>query len=121
MKVRCVTVCDIHGGQVEESAWLTIGKIYHVLEIVVRDSDGVWFRIVTDDNGSPGLHRARQFERITGNIPSCWVVSYEPHSSLILSPETWLENLFWTRYFDGDQDAQKEFERVFQIIVAEDP
>jgi len=61
MKVRCVKLLDALGRPQERSAWLTLGKVYHVLEIV-QDMRKKWLLRVPGD-GSLRLSRQRSLSR----------------------------------------------------------
>lgn len=41
MKVRCVRLIDDVGQVLDQSPWLQIGKVYHVLAINVRKATGL--------------------------------------------------------------------------------
>lgn len=40
MKVRCIKLLNAHGEPVRTSGWLTLGKEYLVLEVVVDEQNG---------------------------------------------------------------------------------
>jgi hypothetical protein len=111
---------DAKGGPTERSSWLTIGKVYHVLEVHVASRE-INLRIMADNNRTPALRRWTEFEAVTARIPACWIVNFEPDSHLTLGPSAWMTDGFWVRYFDGEQEEQKIFEDVYRMIIAEEP
>jgi hypothetical protein len=123
MKVRCVQLFDVAGTQKRVGNWLTIGATYHVLEILgdPKGKDDLKFRIMSDNNQTPTIERASQFELITNSIPRCWSVSFLPDSLLYFAPFEWIERGFWERYFDKNELEQRVFERNYREIVEEDP
>jgi hypothetical protein len=122
MKVRCVTQVDEHtGSRLEKSSWLTVGKVYHVLEISIDQRGTIKFRLVGDDEKTPALHLWTQFSLASNVIPSCWIVDLRPEVLFSLRPRTWAGRGFWERYFDGDSLAREQFEEARRAIIAEDP
>jgi hypothetical protein len=119
VKVRCVRQFNARGEPITSSSWLTNGSVYHVLE-VIHDREGLKFRILGEERATPALHRADQFEIVTDTIPTRWVVKFKANNFLKLSPREWLQENFWTRFFDGDQEARKVFEKTYRAILAED-
>lgn len=98
------------------SPWLTVGRIYTVLAIGVDDS-GVKFRIIGDDGQTPGLHKAIQFDLVSGDIPASWVVSYVPEKLMELGPAAWAKAGFWEDYFDNDPAARTIFDTEVREIM----
>jgi len=74
MKVKCIKLVDSRGNVQEKSPWLTLGKVYHVLE-VVQDAHKRWLlRVVGDGDNGVGLFRLEQFEIVSAKISVAWVV-----------------------------------------------
>ncbi len=122
MKVRCIRLLDSAGKPREQKhSWVTIGKLYHVLE-VVQDQNRWLFRLIGDkpENG-PALFRFEQFEIVTSKIPPSWIVAWGKDGSLHLRPESWNEPGFWERYYDKDTDAMRIFEEERRKIMEADP
>ena len=119
MKVRCVKQINSYGAPIESSSWLTTGNVYHVLEIYI-ERGSIDFRILGDEKFTPALHPAGQFELVSGKIPSCWETKFLSNS-FVLGPREWLEIGFWERFFDGEAEARKIFNGIYQAILAEDP
>lgn len=103
------------------SAWLTVGRIYHVLSIVL-DIHGRWLlRLVGDAEPGVGLFPLQQFEIVSATIPNSWIVTWNSQGVFELTTKAWNEPGFWERYFDHDFDANREFECEKEKIVAADP
>jgi hypothetical protein len=117
MIVRCIRLLNAHGEPVRNSAWLTIGKEYLVLEVVVDEQGGNRFRVVSDDAGTPILARSSEFEAVSDTIPKCRVATFMPNS-LFFSPAAFRGD-FWERYFDGDAAVRNEFSEVVKLIESE--
>jgi hypothetical protein len=121
MKVRCTKLLDTLGNPQTSSAWLTIGKVYHVLS-VVQDTRGQWLlRLVTDSQSDVGLFPLEQFEMVSARIPDSWIVTWNEEGVFELTTAAWNEPGYWDRYFDNERDAQITFEREMMRIVAADP
>lgn len=69
------------------------------------------FRLIGSDGQTPALHDAQQFELVSSEIPSSWAVGFRAAEHLELGPRPWLEQGFWVRFFDGDEDAVSVFNR----------
>ncbi len=120
MIVRCVELLDEQTGQtLTKSAWLTVGKQYIVLGIYVSFGATVQFRLLGDDDSTPALHDASQFQVISGFIPSEWKVRLIPRKLMLVEPEPWLTPGFWESYFDADPKAVEVFRESYRRIVAE--
>ena len=117
MKVRCIRLLNARGEPVRTSGWLTIGKEYVVLEVVVDEQAGSRFRVISDDADTPVLAQSSQFEAVSDTIPKCWVATFGPNW-LAFSPPAFLGG-FWVRYFDGDSAARNEFNEVVKLIEEE--
>jgi hypothetical protein len=102
---------------VSHSGWLTVGKEYLVLEVVVDQQSGSKFRIISDDARTPILAFASEFEAVSDTIPKCWVATFGA-DWLHLSPAAF-QGGFWERYFDGDVATLNEFDEVVKLIEIE--
>jgi hypothetical protein len=121
MKVRCIKLLDVFGNPQEESPWLTLGKIYHVLE-VVQDTDRKWFfRIVGDGLNGVALFPLEEFEILTAKIPHTWIVVWGRDGFFELSPEPWSKLGFWEAYYDRSPDAARVFEEEKRKTIDADP
>src|SRR3954469_17358286 len=117
MKVRCTKLIDALGNPQLQSAWLTVGKVYHVLS-VLSDAQGRWLlRLLADSQPGVGLFPLQQFEIVSSEIPRSWVVTWNKEGVFELTTTAWSEPGFWERYFDCDPNAQAVFEREMAAIV----
>ncbi len=121
MKVRCKKLIDSRGNPQERSPWLTLGKVYHVLE-VVQDIHGNWqLRAEGDGINGPALFRLEQFEIISAKVPDTWVVRWNDKGVFSLTSEAWSQLGFWERFYDRDPEARKVFEEEKTRILRADP
>lgn len=120
MKVRCIRLLDSMGKPQEKSAWLTIGAIYHVLELF--QGQNTWFlRLVGDGPNGLAIFRLDQFEIVTPNIPNSWIIAWDNDGSLHLRPKLWSQPGFMERYYDKEPDAIQIFEEERRKITEADP
>jgi hypothetical protein len=121
MKVRCTKLLDTRGNELDRSAWLTIGKVYHVLSVVL-DVHGRWLlRLMGDSEPGVGFFSLHQFEIVSQRIPPSWIVTWNEVGVFELTPEAWSASEFWDRFFEHDPEAQRTFKDEMQRIVAADP
>ena len=110
MKVRCIRLLDTSGKPQDKSAWLTIGKIYHVLSVELG-SDQKWkLRLVGDGFNGVALFHLEEFEIVTSKIPNSWVMAWGKDGFFELTPETWREPGFWERYYNREPNTVRIFE-----------
>ena len=130
MKVKCISlVNDVTGEPQESSPWITLGKIYTVLELYLGSEERKpQYRLISDDAGSPTLNYSNNFEVISGFIPSSWAVNSVSPDIFEISPSRWQESGYWEAYFDGEPWAETVFEeevsKMFneeQGFLAQDP
>ncbi len=122
MKVKCIKLISPHTQEIIESCpWLTIGRIYHVLEVSFEQKGVLKFRFLGDDKITPALHDAQQFELVSNKIPEEWCVKFVPDSFLELTPKAWAYDNFWEDYFNGEPEAERIFLEVTKKIVADEP
>lgn len=97
MKVKCVRLLDEAGLPIDQSPWLEIGKIYHVLAINIS-ADGVIRYVIEsgcrpDEFPSLSHHRSQCFEIISTKVPSNWSTWLEGTGHIGISPMSWqIEN-----------------------------
>ena len=121
MKARCTKLLDTLGNPQTRSSWLTVGKTYQVLSVLL-DSEGRWLlRIVSDSQPGVGLFRLEQFEIVSSKIPSPWIATWNRNGVFELTTSAWHEPGFWERYLDGDSEAHAVFERELAAVLASDP
>lgn len=124
MKVKCIRLLNAMGQEVEFSPWLTLGRVYHVLSIVI-DRDGKrGYRIMSGLRGGEwpqmGIHQEECFEVVSDVMPSNWNEWKNDHASGI-SPAAWQEPGFYEAFAEHDPDTYPIFERERDIILSEDP
>lgn len=121
MKVRCTKLLDPLGNPQDKSAWLTIGRIYHVLSIVL-DVHGRWLlRLQGDTAPGVGLFPLQQFEVVSAKVPDLWIVTWSGQGAFELTTAAWNDPGFWERYFEHDFAAEQIFERDKSRIIRFDP
>jgi hypothetical protein len=117
MKVRCVKLIDSRNQPTDRSPWLTLGKTYDVLSVVLDAQCDWWLRLVGDEDAHVGLFRLEQFEVLTARIPRAWIASWSSAGTFELSPQAWLVPGFWERFFERDKGANEEFDRERNDIL----
>jgi hypothetical protein len=117
MKVQCVSVTDALDRPAPASPWLTVGRTYNVLSVVLDVHSRWWFRLISDQRTDIGLFRREQFQIVSTKLPSTWVISWSHSGAFELSPQAWLVPGFWESYFEGDSDARSTFDRELKRIV----
>lgn len=121
MKVRCKKLVDSLGNPQIRSAWLTVGKVYHVLSVLL-DAQGEWLlRLMADSDPGVGLYPLRQFDIVSEKIPDSWIVSWNKEGVFELTTDAWNQPGYWERYFERDASAMSAFNREMKRIVAADP
>lgn len=122
MKVKCIKLIDPNTGEpVDSRPLLTIGRIYHVLEVFCDEQHPLTFRFLGDDKMSPALFDANQFELVSNKIPEEWCVKFVPGSYFKLTPKAWANDGFWEDYSDCDAEAERIFNEVAKKIVTDEP
>lgn len=121
MIVECVKIYNEFKKEfVESSPWLTIGKKYIVLEILCCIDNGISYRLISDDeDGSPGIFSANQFQIITFNKPTNWEIDISTNGTFIIGPKAWFRAGFWEDCYDGDIKALEIYKREARIILQE--
>ena len=110
MKVKCTQLLDEDtGNNLDDSSWLSVGNVYHVLSVNVEYGSPVKFQLIGDDGTTPAYHDANQFEIVTNNIPEGWIIDFVSKSYFRLFPKAWSKPGFWEAYFDGEPDAVELF------------
>ena len=109
MVVRCIRILDANSKPVEHSTWLTLGQDYRALQIVTGGNETL-VRVVTDD-GTPALCRLDEFEVVDDRIPPGWVChrGHGGGSSISLGFGDFVDETFWSRYFDSENEALRTF------------
>jgi hypothetical protein len=121
MKVRCTKLTDSRDKPQDRSRWLTLGKLYNVLEVVLDGPNRWLLRLAGDGEDAVGLFQLDQFEIVSAKIPSTWIARWNDRGGFLLTTETWSQLGYWDRYYDRDPEARKAFEDERTRIVQEDP
>lgn len=117
MKVRCVAIINPATlERVSQSAWVTIGREYAVLELYATPDRRFSVRLDLEGQ-TPGLWDSEMFETTDPTIPSVWIAQLSDRGSLRLAPPRWLVPGFWEDYFDGEPDAVAAFEEDRALIL----
>ena len=90
--------------------WVTIGRNYLVLGVYGR-SNTIKYRILGDDDRTPALQLAEQFEITSPEIPADWIFRVYSPSEWEILPAAWSIDGFWMAYFDGEPSAKAIFEQ----------
>lgn len=106
MKVKCKKIINEHTNREEKTSyWLTIGKEYIVLEIEIYPEKDIFYRLVGDnDNKTPALYSASQFEVISNKLPVNWNIKLN-FGAITVGPRPWQEPGFWEDFYDRDPKA----------------
>lgn len=122
MKVKCINIYNKVTQQFQDiSPWLTIGKIYVVLEIDIHSGKEGTYRLIGDNSDQgPALYGSNQFEVISGKLPSNWKVSHRTQERFTFGPEEWQQKGFWERCYEGDPEAMEIYKREARIIMREE-
>jgi hypothetical protein len=121
MKVKCVRLHDVSGKSQEKSSWLTIGNMYHVLEVIQGSNKKWMIRLVGDGLNGVALFPLEEFEVVTHKLPDAWIIKWGKDGFFQLTPELWSHAGFWERFYDKDSDAIRIFEEERKKIVNADP
>lgn len=118
MKVRCTRLADAPQRQ---ASWLTVGRSYDVLSVVL-DTHGRWLlRLQSDSYPGVGLFQLDQFEIVDPRVPNCWIATWNAQGVFELTTRDWSVPGFWEAYFDGDPNANAAFQRdLARILRAEE-
>ena len=118
MKVVCVSLIGSDGRKLEQDSWLTVGREYVVLGVYGRGST-IKYRLIGDDESTPALHRAEQFDIKSNTIPADWSFKLYPETfEWMIEPSVLAADGFWTAYFDGDSAARSTFDNVVLALAA---
>jgi hypothetical protein len=121
MKVKCIKIYNEHTKKYEDkSLSLTIGKEYVVMEVSSRPERATLYRLVSDSQDKmPALYNSIQFETITNNIPSSWIIK-QWHDMIVFSPALWQKSGFWELCYDGDPEALEIYKHEARIMLEEE-
>jgi hypothetical protein len=119
MRVRCIQLPSSAATKAgSRSPWLTLGREYVVLSVLADTAGRVFYRLLSDDQRTPALFGATQFEVTSTNIPKGWCLWVPEEGGLELSPAAWLTPGFWESYFDAEEEALRVFNAELTTILA---
>lgn len=119
MRVRCVRFLTPAGQPTDSLSSLTVGRVYHVLEVVL-DSRRWLLRVVGDSRDVVALFPREMFEIVSPTVPPGWAVGWGA-SHFTLGPERWQVEGFWEAYYEHERTAIEAFETEIAQIVSADP
>lgn len=122
MKVNCTKIYNEITKQYQDtSSWITVGKEYVVLEMLVMPGKEVLYRLVGDNEDEmPAIYNARQFKVVKNKIASNWIIEELISGSFIFCPALWRERGFWEKCYDRDSAALEIYKREARIIMEEE-
>jgi hypothetical protein len=122
VKIKCIKIYNEITKECQKvSPWLTVGNEYVVLEVEVCSGKDVLYRLVGDnEDKSPALYDASQFEITSELVSSNWSISIVDNSLIILGPKVWRENGFWVDCYDGEPKELEIYKREARIIYEEE-
>lgn len=123
MRVRCTKLTNDDGIFLEGSDWLTNGKEYIVLGIVVNEGK-IELYLEPSEEELAGYFSIEGFEILSNHIPSNWIITFESGFKFIsLYPKKWKEEPkgFWEGYTDGDPEMIKLYQQERDLIYSEEP
>src|SRR5271163_1822845 len=110
MKVRCIKLLDSGANPQTQCPWLTVGKVYQVMSVILG-TDAKWaLRLEGDGLNGLSLFRLEEFENVSAKIPSSWIVAWNSKGVFELTTEMWSQSCFWERFYDKDPEAVRIFE-----------
>ena len=117
MRVRCIKPSFQGEMPPEGDRWLTIGREYDVLCVSFSADNTARFRLIGNDKHTPAIFAGELFEISDKSIPKNWVISRRGEHDYTFGPETWSEVGFWTRFFDGEPEAQAVFRHEVSLMM----
>lgn len=124
MQVKCIRLLDSQGREVEFSPWLTLGRIYHVMTILIGSDGKRSYRVISSQPEGEwpqmAYHAEECFEVVSKLIPSNWR-EIRLGESVDIAPAAWQEDGFMEAFYDHEPSTYPIFERERDTIVREDP
>ncbi|QWT22174.1 hypothetical protein KPL74_09215 [Bacillus sp. NP157] len=124
MKVKCVRYFDSRRRPANDSAWLTLGKVYHVMGLQAEKDTRLDYLIVTNDVdpgfAAMGYHPSESFEVVSDIIPPNWERSVSGNSVQTM-PGSWLVPGFFEQFYDRDPNAYSIYEHERDVVMKSDP
>jgi hypothetical protein len=91
------------------------------LEVEVYLGKDVLYRLIGDnENKSPALYNASQFDVVSGKLPVNWEVNQLKGGALHFGPKAWQEPGFWEDCYDYEPQALEVYKREARIIMGEE-
>ncbi|NRB42126.1 MAG: hypothetical protein HRU20_27260 [Pseudomonadales bacterium] len=111
MKVQCIKILSPATGKDlgQKSPWLTVGKTYVALALTIESGEVSRVLIESDENAVPKDFFINQFELIDENEQENWISKDGPDGMIWKAPASWLEEDFWDRFDEGDEQALSDF------------
>jgi hypothetical protein len=121
MKVRCIRLTDTKGNPAKRSAWLTVGKVYDVLSVLL-DPEGRWqLRLIGDKPNGVAIFNLDQFEVLNADVSKAWVLVWKKGGAFELTTKAWNRQGFWEEFYDKKPEATKIFKEEAQKIIDSNP
>lgn len=124
MKIKCVKYINSDGAETNTSAWLNIGKNYHVMGIYIDPNCVKYFQLISNDVdpgfATMGYHHAAAFEIVTTSLPVNWHVKIYLNGAINISPKSWQVDGFMEDFYNRDPLANEIFEFEKQKIIEAD-
>jgi hypothetical protein len=124
MKVKYTRLIDARGREVAISSRLTLGRVYHVMGIIISASGERTFLLISEEREGefPIMtgHKAECFEVVSESIPSNWR-PWMRNNTIGITPLAWQADDFSDAFYDHAPETLPIFERERAIILREDP
>ena len=102
-------------GERPVSPYLTVGRDYVVLAILVPSDRPTEFLILTDQD-DPSWFPASQFDLVSADVPTSWKILVGEGGSaqrIEIAPEPWLSVGYWSDYWGDDHLASLQAKEIF--------
>ena len=123
MKVKCISLLNSDGYEIEYSPWLTLGRVYHVMSIYVDQDGKISYGIITSHPKGEwpqmGRYQSECFDVVSEIIPTNWR-EWARDGSSGMSPAAWQVPGFYEAFYDHDPATYPVFERERDTIFRED-
>lgn len=89
-------------------SWRKPGTSFAVQEIYVHESRPMAFR-VEDNEGTPSIVEATNFEIVDGSVPDFWMVNEGDQGLYTFGPVEWRRPGFWEDWLDKDAATRSSY------------
>lgn len=96
-------------GSVSATGWLPMDMELSVLAVMSDSASGTKYLLWSEQQNSPALFPANEFEIVDGSLPEAWRLSLDLNGYAYLAPFGWHASGFWERYYDGEPEAVRVF------------